>query len=161
MKGYEHTQHAPLLRVLIWIIAVAVGGGGILSSFRSNIGRALPLLLTSVLLAGLAILFDTLTVKVSRTYISIKFGIGIIRKKFAVSDAQNAAIVRNGWYYGWGIRLTPHGWLYNVSGLDAVEIQLRNGRKFRIGTDEPVELLAAVQAAILQQSGENENSTSV
>ena len=55
--------------------------------------------------------------------------------------------MRNLWYYGWGIRYTPHGWLFNVSGLDAVELELKNGRTWRVGTDEPVELLAAIQAA--------------
>jgi len=57
--------------------------------------------------------------------------------------------VHNHWYYGRGIKLTPHGWLFNVSGFDAVEIQLKNGRKYRIGTDEPDALLAAIESAAL------------
>jgi hypothetical protein len=32
--------------------------------------------------------------------------------------------------------------MYNVWGLDAVELELQSGKKFRIGTDEPAELLA-------------------
>ncbi len=31
---------------------------------------------------------------------------------------------------------------------DAVEIQLKNGRRYRIGTDEPAELLGAVESVI-------------
>ncbi len=54
----------------------------------------------------------------------------------------------NRWYYGWGIRLTPHGRLYNLSGLEAVEVQLNTGKKFRIGTDEPDALVRALRAAI-------------
>ena len=160
MSEYEHTQTGTLNSPLLRGFALITGGSGVWTAFRSTILRALPMLATSVVLAVCAFTFDSLTVNVSPTYISLKFGIGIIRKRFAIVDVQDASIVRNHWYYGWGIRLTPHGWLYNVSGLDAVEIQLRNGRKFRIGTDEPVELLAAVQAAILQQSGENDNSAS-
>ena len=121
-----------------------------MTAFKSTIRHSLPILLSSVVLVAYAFLFDSMTVKVSRTYISLKFGIGIIRKRFAIIDVQNAAIVRNRWYYGWGIRLTPHGWLYNVSGLDAIKIQLRNGRKYRIGTDEPVELLSVIHSAILE-----------
>ena len=45
--------------------------------------------------------------------------------------------IRVRWWYGWGIHLTPYGWLYNVSGLDAVAITLRNGRKFALGTNDP------------------------
>jgi hypothetical protein len=45
-------------------------------------------------------------------------------------------------------RITPHGWLYNVSGLDAVEIQLCSGKKFRIGTDQSSELTSILQGVI-------------
>jgi hypothetical protein len=31
-------------------------------------------------------------------------------------------------------------WIYNVSGFDAVEIKLKNGKVYRIGTDEPKKL---------------------
>ena len=44
--------------------------------------------------------------------------------------------------------MTPHGVLYNVSGFDAVEIKLRTGKKFRIGTDVPQELDAAIRQAL-------------
>jgi len=56
--------------------------------------------------------------------------------------------VKNPWYYGWGIRFTPHGWLYNVSGLHAVEIELKNGKKYRIGTDVPENLEKAIREFI-------------
>jgi hypothetical protein len=49
------------------------------------------------------------------------------------------------WWYGWGIHLTPYGWLYNVSGFDAVAITLRDGRKFALGTDDPHGLVDAIR----------------
>lgn len=42
-------------------------------------------------------------------------------------------------------RMTPHGWFYNVSGLSAVEIKLKTGIKYRIGTDVPQELEEAIR----------------
>ena len=39
-----------------------------------------------------------------------------------------------------------NGWLFNVSGLQAVEIFLRSGKKYRIGTDEPERLVEAIRA---------------
>jgi hypothetical protein len=47
-----------------------------------------------------------------------------------------------------GIHLTPYGWLYNFSGLDAVAITLRNGRKFELGTDDPQGLVDAIRRFI-------------
>jgi hypothetical protein len=77
-----------------------------------------------------------------------RFGPGPIRKRFKLNEIESCQVVKNHWYYGWGIRLTPHGWLYNVSGFHAVEIKLRTGKKFRIGTDVPQELEEAIRQAI-------------
>jgi hypothetical protein len=49
-----------------------------------------------------------------------------------------------------GIHLTPCGWLYNVSGFDAVAITLRDGRKFALGTDDPHGLVAAIRDSIIR-----------
>ena len=56
--------------------------------------------------------------------------------------------VRNKWIYGWGIRRLPGGWMYNVWGLDAIELDLVSGKRFRIGTDDPDGLLAAITAVV-------------
>jgi hypothetical protein len=39
-------------------------------------------------------------------------------------------------------------WIFNVSGFDAVEIIMRNGKIYRIGTDIPSGLEAAIKQAI-------------
>ena len=62
---------------------------------------------------------------------------GLICKKVRLAEIAECEPIRIRWWYGWGIHLTPYGWLYNVSGLDAVAITLRDGRKFALGTDDP------------------------
>jgi hypothetical protein len=52
--------------------------------------------------------------------------------------------VRTPWYYGWGIRLTPYGWLWNVSGTGGVELRFEDGGRFRVGSDEPDRLADAI-----------------
>ena len=91
------------------------------------------------------LLFAALTVTVDNEIVLIRFGIGIIGKKLSVSEIVSAEIVKNPWYYGWGIRKTPDGWLYNVSGLIAVEVRMRDGEKLRIGTNDPTGLLEALE----------------
>jgi hypothetical protein len=92
-------------------------------------------------------LFHSLTVTVTDEVVRAAFGPGLLGKTVRVDEIVDATDVRNRWWYGWGIRLTPHGWLYNVSGFDAVEIRLATGTRVRIGTDEPVALARAVRAA--------------
>ena len=97
-------------------------------------------------------LFHSLTVRVSRSVIALSFGVGLIRKQFPIGDISSASMVKNRWYNGFGIRKIRGGWLYNVSGFDAIEIQLKNERKYRIGTNQPKELLAAVESALASSS---------
>ncbi len=149
MYDYEHTQPGTLIRVLM---------GGVLS-FMVVI---LVLVLTSeddplqlvwavaipLVFVVLLVLFHALTVRVSNNEICLAFGIGVIKKTFLVSDIQSTSAVRNSWYHGWGIRGIKGGWLFNVSGFDAVELQMTSGKLYRIGTDEPQKLLAAVESAL-------------
>jgi hypothetical protein len=101
-----------------------------------------------VVLAFLLALFYSLTVEIREGVLECRFGVGLIGRRIPISEIRDARAVRNRWWYGWGIRLTPRGWLWNVSGLDAVELDLAGERRFRIGTDQPRELAEAIRAAI-------------
>ena len=85
---------------------------------------------------------------VDSQHVRIALGVGIVRRRIALREIVSCRPVRNAWWYGWGIRLTPRGWLWNVSGLDAVELMYRSGRHFRIGTDEPQRLSDAISEAV-------------
>ena len=103
------------------------------------------------LLAICLVLFATLTVVIEGLILEIRFGPGVIRRKFLLQDIESCQVVRNPWYYGWGIRMTPHGWLYNVSGFSAVEIKMKTGKKYRIGTDVPNDLEKVIRQSIRYQ----------
>lgn len=100
-----------------------------------------------VFIAACIPLFYALTVEVTHREVVAYFGVGLIRKRFLLEDIRGARPVRNPWWYGWGIRLTPRGWMFNISGLDAVELDLDGERRFRIGTDEPDRLVNAIAIA--------------
>ena len=102
-------------------------------------------------MVAVLLLFGWLTVEVDGSRLRLRFGIGLFRKSFPLEIVRAARVVRNRWWYGWGIRWTPHGWLFNVSGLDAVELELTLGRRYRIGTDDPDRLAAAVRSAIRER----------
>jgi hypothetical protein len=100
-----------------------------------------------VILIGLivAALFWGLTVEVNKDVVRLYFGFGIIHRSILRQHISMVTQVRNRWWWGFGIRWTPHGWMWNMSGLDAVELTYHNGKKFRIGTDEPEILLEALK----------------
>jgi hypothetical protein len=101
-------------------------------------------LITSLMALILFILasFVSLQVIIDEKYLRIRLSFGIYQKKFSLNDIMSVKTVKNHWHYGWGIRkwLWPKMLIYNVSGFDAVEIKLKNGKTYRIGTDEPKKL---------------------
>lgn len=106
--------------------------------------------LGSIMTGGLGlvtILFSTLTVEVDDQELRFYFGPGFWTTRIPLRDIEHVEVVRNKVYYGWGIRYTFDGWLYNVSGLDAVELRVRGRGTLRIGTDEPNELKRALEQA--------------
>ena len=143
---YYHTQKGTLIKILmagIILILLCIAGAN---------GWNAPLKFwwygIVVLLIILMWLFSSLTVEVEDEELKHWFGPGFWKKAYALQDIESVKQVRNSWIFGWGIRITPHGWLYNVSGLDAVQIQLCSGRKFRIGTDDPQGLFDAISQNI-------------
>lgn len=95
----------------------------------------------------LTVLFSTLTVEVTDRTFRFYFGPGFWTRSFAIRDIQSVKAVRNPAYYGWGIRYTFHGWLYNVSGLRAVELDIKGEGTIRVGTSEPERLKQALEKA--------------
>ena len=138
IKQYKHTQ-------IGYLMLIALGGGLFFITLLMTIyGFNWILFIILIILAICLGLFVTLTVEIDEDVLEIRFGPGIIRKKFELKDIESCQVVKNPWYYGWGIRLTPHGWLYNVSGSYAVELKMTTGKKYQIGTDVPHDLEKAI-----------------
>ena len=138
---YRHTQIGYLTLIVVLIAAL-----GIAVSLPSEVR---PVSLgVAALLVIIAVLFSTLTVEVGDGELEFHFGPGFWHKRVALSEIAAANPTQSSWWEGWGIRFTFRGMLYNVSGTDAVEIELRSGRSFRIGTDEPEALVQAIRTAM-------------
>jgi len=136
---YEHTQIGYLMAGLFFAAAcIAVAIGAIWPSARVSFVIGILLLLTVVF-------FHKLTVQIDNETLRAWFGPGLITKKVRMADIASCEPIRIRWWYGWGIHLTPYGWLYNIAGWDAVAIRLRDRRTFALGTDDPQGLAAAIR----------------
>ena len=148
---YSHTQVG-------WWLIVALGGG-ILALVAMFIGiragsRALPAPETAIIfgavlvvLAITAALLTSLTVHISRDTVAWRFGPGVVRFSLPLSEITSVAAARTPLWAGIGIHWISTGWVYNVSGRDAVVLTKRDGSKVWIGTDEPGALAAAIESA--------------
>ena len=142
IKRYEHTQVGYLI-----IVAMATAMG-LIGVVLANVGINWIAIGTLVVIAVTLVLFYSLTVVIWEDELKVRFGLGLIRKRFKLNEIESCQVIKNPWYYGWGIRLTPHGMLFRVSGLRAVQIKFRTGKRFQIGTDVPQELEETIRQTI-------------
>ena len=141
--SYNHTQRGTL------ILAVTLGFAALFIGLGSAIGTVKSFWLAVSILLVCAWLFHSLTIEISDHELRWRFGPGLIRNSVSLDEIISAEPVRTG--PSWGIHWSPRmGWLYNVSGFDAVAVTLRGGKRFALGTDEPQALVARLAEAIQQ-----------
>jgi hypothetical protein len=138
---YRHTQIGVVI-IVSMVAAIVL----VLAPFWS-LGTFHPVQIAvlAILVVALA-LFYSLSVEIKDKTLTCRLGAGLIRKKIPLSEIHQARAVENPWYAGWGIRWLPGQYcMWNVSGLRAVELTLKDGKRFRLGTDEPEVLIAAIE----------------
>jgi hypothetical protein len=138
---YRHTQIATIIIALLLIFIAFY----LFLLFKIPTFHPIQLIVI-VIFVTLLVLFYSLTVEIKNNTLFCQFGIGLIRRKIPLSMIQEVKEVRNPWYSGWGIHWLPgQYWLWNVSGFRAVELVFKDGKRFRIGTDEPELLSRAIE----------------
>ena len=151
-EQYRHTQIGYV--IIVGIVAAMVGIGILLV----NTGRSWIAIAVLVVLAVVLVLFHSLTVVIDEEELMVQFGHGVIRKRLKLNEIESVQTVRVPWYWGWGIRTTPQGMVFRVSGFDAIHLTLVTGREFLIGTDVPQELEQAIGQAISHRQGSSKDT---
>lgn len=148
--NYKHTQIGYLMLIVtLAVLALFVWAYITSSAEPVSVDSGTNFAVTAIMavIVGILTSFVSLHVRIDGKYIRIKFGYGIYQRKFLLHDIVSVKTVKNHRRYGWGIRVWfwPKMCIYNVSGFDAVEIKLKNGKTYRIGTDEPKRLEQAIK----------------
>jgi hypothetical protein len=144
---YEHTQYG-YTGILTTIFVVVVAAMALPSAFEESQWSGLLFVVFMVGLVALTFWFSRLIVTVEDGEVTATFGIRKPHMVNQLSNVRTVTQVRNTWIQGWGVRKTSDGWMYNVWGLDAVELELGSGHVFRIGTDEPEQLHTAISLSL-------------
>lgn len=144
---YSHRQigiqsliaHAVGIVVLAWVF------------FRvALVGVSVPMFAAlAIMLVVSLVTFTSLHCEVDGEQFRARFGIfGWPGKCVPLADIAGALPTRTAIISGFGIRVTTRGWLYSVSGRDAVIVGMRDGKQFLIGTDEAIALAEAINQSL-------------
>lgn len=130
-------------------LSFLLGGVGLAAAYFLDPAGAGWLAVALPLLALVFVAFDGLTIRVTRDEVAWRFGhLGFPRGHLALEQITSVEVTRTRFWDGWGIRRTQRGWLFNVSGYDAVILRRRDGKATLLGTDEPLRLKAAIEGEL-------------
>jgi uncharacterized membrane protein len=144
---YQHTQAGWPMRLsftafalgLVVVCTIPPPGLGPGSLWAMVVGAAVALA------AGW--LWSSLTTRIDDNVLRFHFGLGWPRKAVPIDDIAAVEVTRTTFWEGWGVHRTRRGWLYNVSGYDAVLIRREDGSSLLLGSDEPRRLKSAIERA--------------
>jgi hypothetical protein len=144
MSVYTHRQ-------IGWVIIGCVAVPAVIALlFLTRVAPFAAAIVVTALLPALFV-FGSLTTVATDDSLELRFGVGALRRRFDFDAIDSVKRVTNPWYYGWGIHYLRGCVIYNVSGFDAVELSLMDGRKVRVGTDDAERLAEILNARIAQR----------
>lgn len=133
MSGKVFRESQKFTQWWLWLMLLSIGAL-LFYAAPANLG-ALILLVISLLF-----LFMRLITKVDEEGVRFNF-FPFVKRAYSWNDIASARIVDYGFVGGWGIRLfTSYGTVYNVKGRKGLAVELKNGKKFCLGTQRPEEL---------------------
>jgi len=143
----------------LWLILIAIGILPIIGIYKqfilgdkfgdkpmSNFG----LITFSIFIFGLVAMFWFIRLKteINENGIRINF-FPFVEKRVNWNDIKSAKTLDYGFVGGWGIRLwTEYGTVYNIKGNNGLAIELNNGNKFLIGTQNEAELNKVIEKCL-------------
>ena len=137
------TVIVPVLGILVLLLIFYINQWG-----NNPISYSGLLIMSTIFIISLLLFFQMRT-SVDNEKIRISYGIGLIKKTIDIHNIERIEIVRNKWYYGLGIRIIKNGWLYNIHGLNAIELKLKNSKSIiRIGTADKKKLMKEIESKI-------------
>lgn len=154
--SYDHTQRAPL-HYLLHAFAVAVLASA-LAIQESAVRILVGVLGLFFVLVGAG--FAQLRVRDRGDHLELAFGpLTFFRRRFPYDDMLSARAERSRFIDGWGIHyIFGRGWIYNLWGYDCVAVERKDGKRFRIGTDDPNGLLCLLERRIEERASEERKS---
>ena len=148
METKRFTQFGTVIVIIFLPLTLIFAGIFIKSGLTWKSESFVPFLLFWVMLLCL-LTFYKLTITIDAQHVSFRLGIGWFGKSYRITDIKSCIPVTNSVLTGFGIRMLSNGWLYNVSGLKAIELRFNNRNSIiRIGCDKPEEISKLVQSLI-------------
>ncbi|MDA7864958.1 hypothetical protein N9B24_02415 [bacterium] len=145
---YDHTQSA---RLYLLLLVIAIGIFGSAFCIDEIVVRSV-MSCSGALMLLLAFSFCHLSVRDEGAELLIAFGpLPLFKRRLQYCELEKVEQSRSTIMDGWGIHMSPSGgWVWNLWGYNCVDVWYRQGRKVRIGTDDPAGLVEFLKVKVRQ-----------
>lgn len=141
----------------LWLILIGIGILPILAiytkliigtDFGTNPMSNWGVVLFSLLIFGIIGLFLIMKLKTEINANGIRMNFfPFIKKTVSWKEIKSVKVISYGFVGGWGIRFgTRYGTVYNIKGNKGLALELKNGKRFLIGTQKEKELKSFIDA---------------
>lgn len=147
MPYHERQHFSRALLIGLFFVALAASGIAIVAAIRiGQLWLAAVIVAVAMLPTLLGFLLN-LETRIEEGVLSVRLT-PFPARRIALSDVTRAEVrtyrpIRE--YGGWGIRWGRDGMAYNARGNRGVQLELKDGRRVLIGSQEPERLLAAMR----------------
>jgi hypothetical protein len=107
----------------------------------SEIETAVGFVIIAIIIAVLCMM----TVRVTDTMLEWNMSLKAIGVRVPIAEIESARPIKTP--LTWGIYPTRDGWLWNVSGNDAIALTLHNGKKYVVGVADHEPVMRAIAKA--------------
>ncbi len=158
---FKETQGVAILIVVFAVVSIFIGGlclGQILS--HKPIGNhpaptwLLLIFFTGSIIATIFFSRQKLRLLITEDEIHISFGLLTGETVLRISDIKNIYIRKYDAlkeFWGWGIKYSSDTSCFTVSGNDGIQIEMKDNRKFLIGTQKVEAVKAAIESLHIQK----------
>lgn len=149
----KFTEKQKFTQWWLWLILIGIGSIPIIGIYKqlylkepfgNNPLSDTGLIVFSIFIFALIAFFWMMQLRTEITQQDIKINFFPLTKRAVKwSEVEKAQIVNYGFVGGWGIRFwTNYGTVYNIKGKMGLALELKNGKKFLIGSQKIDELKA-------------------
>ena len=146
MRRFEESQGFGAIGVIIVIEAIVMCILVLGIDYQNGEWTASKIVVPLILLVNALLLSLRLKISIDHSIIKIAYW-PFTRKTIYWRDVQKAEVIKYGWVGGWGMKKhKEYGTIYNTQGDRGLFIELKNGKKFTIGTSKHEELEQFIQS---------------
>jgi len=147
---YKYTE-VGVATILLILLAGVFTAYVVIAELRTSPGPFL--MVVGFAVVGLFIFalaaFYSFTIQIAGEKLDFWFGFGVGKRSFDIADIRSIEIVKTPWYYFWGIKSIPGGWLYSIApGGEAIELVFMDRKKIHLGTNRAAEIKERIETVM-------------